>query len=273
MILKELDLRLNEVFNKKLAMSWDKVGLQIGNIENDIRKILVTLNVVDSVVNEAISTGSDLIFSHHPLIFDPLDTILSSKVDQKVILKLIENNIASYAAHTNYDAMPGGLNELLASSIGIIDMDIMEKSESQFEGAGIGRLGRLKESRQFRTFGNELKDKLNIEGFSWMCGDEENAGERVVERIAVICGSASSLTDSIIDADCDTAIVGEIGYHSALKISESGKLIISLGHGSSEKMAVDGIYNILEDFLKKEKIDIEILKSSRGLNLWRYKID
>jgi GTP cyclohydrolase I len=273
MILKELELYLDRVFKKNLALSWDKAGLQIGNLRNDIKKILVTLNVVDDVVNEAAALKSDLILSHHPLIFDPLDTILSSKPGEKEILNLVKNNIAVYSAHTNYDSMPEGLNELLASLIGLVEMDIIEKSEEQFDGAGIGRLGRLRESKPFKIFGEEMKKKLDIEGFTWMCRDEKNAGDRIVRRIAVICGSASSLAGTLAEIDCDTVIVGEIGYHSALKISESGKLIISLGHGSSEKLAVDGIYKILEDFFRENKINIGISKSRKGCNSWRYRIE
>jgi dinuclear metal center YbgI/SA1388 family protein len=272
MILKKLDLRLNEVFHKNLALGWDKVGLQIGNLENDIKRILVTLNIVDRVIDEAISLKSDLIFSHHPLIFDPPDTILSSRTGEKEILKLIENNIAAYSAHTNYDSMSGGLNELLASSIGLVDMEVIEKSEEQPDGAGIGRLGRLKDKKAFKIFSEELKMRLGIEGFTWMVKEEENIKDRNISKVAVICGSAGSLTDALIDSGCDTVIAGELGYHNALKISESGILVISLGHGSSEKMAVGGIYSILEDFFKKQNINIEVLKSTKGLNLWRYDI-
>ena len=71
MILKELVLYLDRIFNKDLALDWDKAGLQVGNLGSDIKKIPVTLDVVGDVVKEAAGTKADLIISHHPLILPP----------------------------------------------------------------------------------------------------------------------------------------------------------------------------------------------------------
>ena len=119
MILKDLALELDRIFSIDLALDWDKVGLQIGNTGNEINNILLTVDVSRDVINEAIKKGSELIVSHHPLIFDPVETILSSNDTEKEILKLIENRIAVYIAHTNYDFMQGGLNDYLAEKIGL----------------------------------------------------------------------------------------------------------------------------------------------------------
>lgn len=117
MILEELALSLDKIFNRNLALSWDKAGLQIGNLESDINKILITLDITGDVVDEAVNLNSDLILAHHPLIFNSLDTILSSKAGEKEILVLIENRVAVYCAHTNYDLMKGGLNDFVASTL------------------------------------------------------------------------------------------------------------------------------------------------------------
>jgi len=132
MILKDLTLCLDRIFNKDIVLSWDKVGLQIGNLEKDIKKILVALDVTVDVADEAVRTKSDLVLTHHPLIYDPLDTILSSKTGGKQILKLIENGIAAYCAHTNYDAMAGGLNDLIASKLGLVNTEIIEDRYEQW---------------------------------------------------------------------------------------------------------------------------------------------
>ena len=132
MILRELALCLDKIFNKNLALSWDKVGLQVGDLGSDVKRILVTLNVTSDVVDEATSLNSDLILTHHPLIFNPIDTILSSRICEKEILKLIENNIAVYCAHTNYDSMAGGLNDLVTSTLGLVDIDIIEEQYKQW---------------------------------------------------------------------------------------------------------------------------------------------
>ncbi|HJX01694.1 MAG TPA: Nif3-like dinuclear metal center hexameric protein, partial [Candidatus Humimicrobiaceae bacterium] len=132
MILKDLALCLDRIFNRRIALDWDKTGLQIGDQEKDIKKILVTLDITADEADEAVRTNSDLILSHHPLIFNPLDTILSSKNIEKEILKLIKNDIAVYSAHTNYDMMAGGLNDFIAESLGLININIIEEANEQW---------------------------------------------------------------------------------------------------------------------------------------------
>ena len=80
------------------------------------------------------------------------------------------------------------------------------------------------------------------------------------------------LTGKLAGIDCDVVVVGEIGYHNALQIAESGKIIIAVGHGNSEKLAINGISGKLEDFFKENKIKVDILKSKLGFGSWRYKV-
>ena len=376
MILKELALFLDKIFNRNLALSWDKTGLQIGNLESDINKILITLDITGDVVDEAVNLNSDLILAHHPLIFNSLDTILSSKAGEKEILALIENRVAVYCAHTNYDLMKGGLNDFVASTLDLTGTEIIEeryeqwykfvvfvpkeaeekirkvicqhgggkwqnyscctfniegkgtfipqegskpyigelgcvnyvdevriecivnerdlsnlidatikahpyetvaydvyKIENKFKDSGIGRWGKLKEPLSFKDFATKIKERLEIDGFGWLCKKSLKVNDKKITIVAVVCGSANSLTRSLVDIDCDMVIVGEIGYHNALQIIESGKILIAVGHGSSEKLAITGMSDKLEDFFKEKKIKIDILKSRLGYKSWRYQVD
>lgn len=376
MILKELALSLDKIFNRSLALSWDKAGLQIGNLESDINKILITLDITGEVVDEAVNLNSDLILAHHPLIFNSLDTILSSKAGEKEILTLIENRIAVYCAHTNYDLMTGGLNDFVASTLDLTGTEIIEeqyeqwykfvvfvplkaeekirkvicqhgggkwqnytcctfniegkgtfipqkgskpyigevgcvnyvdevriecivnernlsslidatikahpyeevaydvyKIENKFKDAGIGRLGKLKEPESFRDFTRKIKDRLGISGFKWLCKEDIKVDSKKIRKVAVVCGSGNSIARRLADIDYDLVIVGEIGYHNALQIIESGKILVAIGHGSSEKLATVDMCNKLEDFFQKQKIKIDILKSRLGYKSWRYQVD
>jgi len=98
MILKELVSKLDDIFNKGIAEDWDRVGLQIGREESDIGKILVTLDIDDRTIEEAIDYKADLIISHHPLIFDSLDSVVYSSSKGRKIIKLLENGISTYSA-------------------------------------------------------------------------------------------------------------------------------------------------------------------------------
>lgn len=105
--------KLEEWAPKNLAYDWDNVGLQVGAMNDTTKKVLVTLDVLESTVDEAIEQDANLIIAHHPMIFKPLKSIDFNSPKGRVIKKLIEHNITVYAAHTNLDIANGGVNDLL----------------------------------------------------------------------------------------------------------------------------------------------------------------
>ncbi len=109
------------------AVAWknDNIGLQIGNGADQIKNILVTLDVTKEVVLEAIKKKANLIVSHHPLLFHPLKNISPSTRVGEIVLTAIANNIAVYAAHTNLDSVKSGVNFTLAEIFGLKDVSIL----------------------------------------------------------------------------------------------------------------------------------------------------
>lgn len=104
---------------KKLAYDWDNVGLQVGSYDANVKKILVSLDVLTNVVDEAIEKEVDLIVAHHPLLFKPLKQIDFSTPKGKIIEKLIKHHITVYASHTNLDIAEGGVNDLLIDALNV----------------------------------------------------------------------------------------------------------------------------------------------------------
>ncbi|UOQ47428.1 Nif3-like dinuclear metal center hexameric protein [Gracilibacillus caseinilyticus] len=100
-----------------LAESWDNVGLQIGSKNQPVHKLMITLDVVEEVVDEAVEGGVDMIIAHHPLLFKGIKSIDFSSPKGRVIQKLIQHNISVYAAHTNLDVVEGGVNDWLAERL------------------------------------------------------------------------------------------------------------------------------------------------------------
>lgn len=129
--MKEI-LTNRDVFNlmekwapKSLAYDWDNVGLQIGSSDHQVNKIMITLDVLESVVDEAIEKGADLIIAHHPLLFKPLKQIDFDTPQGRTIKKLVQNNISVYASHTNLDAADGGVNDILCDLLGIENRSVL----------------------------------------------------------------------------------------------------------------------------------------------------
>ena len=117
---------------KKMAcMPNDPIGLAIGTLNKPITKVLVTLDVTHEVVDEAIENGCELIIAHHPPIFAKLKHLRTDDVKGRLFEKCIKNDIAVYSAHTNLDVAPGGVNDLLADSLGLVDRKSLEQTYSE----------------------------------------------------------------------------------------------------------------------------------------------
>ena len=110
---------------KYLAMEGDKIGLQIGRLNKPVHKVMIALDVLEEVVDEAIEKNVDLIIAHHPLIFRPLKNITTDELPGRIIEKLIKHDIAVYAAHTNLDVAKGGVNDLLAEALELSDTEVL----------------------------------------------------------------------------------------------------------------------------------------------------
>lgn len=100
-----------------LAYDWDNVGLQVGSFDKETKKVMITLDVLESVVDEAIEKKVDLIIAHHPMLFKPLKKINLDDPKGRIIEKLIKHDITVYASHTNLDIASGGVNDLLANKL------------------------------------------------------------------------------------------------------------------------------------------------------------
>ncbi|GEL07254.1 Nif3-like dinuclear metal center hexameric protein [Salisediminibacterium halotolerans] len=109
---------------KSLAFDGDKIGLQIGTLSKPVAKVMITLDVNEQIVDEAVEKGAELIISHHPLIFKPLEHVRTDSSYGRAVQKLLKHDIALYTAHTNLDNAKGGVNDLMAEALGLQQTDI-----------------------------------------------------------------------------------------------------------------------------------------------------
>lgn len=116
---------VNEIAPEHLAMKEDKVGLQVGGKDASVNHVLVTLDVNESVLQEAIDINAQLIVSHHPVIFDELKVVVDSELVGRIIKKAIKNDINIYVVHTNLDKVIGGVSDVLAETLGLMNIEIL----------------------------------------------------------------------------------------------------------------------------------------------------
>lgn len=124
-----------EVLEKKaplsLQESYDNAGLSVGDMETEVKGVLVSLDCTEEVIDEAIDLNCNLIITHHPLIFSPLKKLTGSNYVERCIIKAIQNNIAIYSSHTNLDSVTAGVNGKIAEKLGLSDIKILSPSKGK----------------------------------------------------------------------------------------------------------------------------------------------
>ena len=220
-----------------LCEEWDNVGLMIGNREAEIKRIMVSLDLDDAVMKEALENKVDMILTHHPVIFKPL-----KKIDNDIYTLAIKNDISVYSAHTNLDAAVGGVNDVLASVLKLSDI----------EPNGMMRIGRTKDIKLF-DFVKIIKEKLNVKSVR-VCGDPD----MLISKVAVLGGSGGDFVYELDKSLCDVYVTGEASYHQAYYAKEKGFALIAAGHFETENHIVADVVKRL-----KENFNVEILASSQ----------
>jgi dinuclear metal center YbgI/SA1388 family protein len=110
---------------KAYAVEGDKIGLQIGTLNKPITNVMIALDVLENVIDEAIEKHVDLIIAHHPPIFRPLKSVITDQLTGKIVEKCIKHDISVYAAHTNLDVANGGVNDMLAEALKLDNIEVL----------------------------------------------------------------------------------------------------------------------------------------------------
>ena len=226
--LNDIVVLMNELAPMHLAENWDNVGLMVGRKEHPIKSILLALDITPEVVEQAVTKKVDLIITHHPLIFQPLKSITDAQWQQKLILTLIENNIAVYSAHTNLDCVSGGVSDVLAKILKLDDYDLLDLD------TGLGRVG-VVEKTSLYDFAKFVKETLKCDYVS------VGNAEKPVHKVAVCGGAGADLINIALQNGCDTLVRGDVKYHDAQRAVFSGLNIIDAGHQPTELPVLEGL--------------------------------
>ena len=203
---------------------WDNCGLLCGRKDREVRKILVALDPFDTVIDEAIALKADLIVTHHPLIFrDKLMAVNEDTEAGRCVLKLVENGIAAINAHTNLDMAPGGVNEVLAKTLGLVNIEIVDPVDNY----GLLRKGEVKE-QPMEQFLAHVKECLGCKGLRYV------SGGKPVRTVAVGGGSCADFMQAALKAGCDTFVTADVKYNQFRTAFELGLNLIDAGHFHTE---------------------------------------
>lgn len=128
---KDVMRLLEKEFPLYLAQEWDNVGLQLGDRNQEVRKLCVALDLTHEVLDQAIQEETDLIITHHPLFFRGINHIDYAQPRGRLIQRLIQAGISVYSAHTNLDAGENGLNQYLAERLGLDKIALLDQDQAE----------------------------------------------------------------------------------------------------------------------------------------------
>lgn len=130
-LLSEIVGILEDWASPKMAEDYDNVGLLVGSQFNNVSGILVSLDVTESVIDEAIEKKCQLIISHHPILFQGLKRFTGQNYVARIVEKAIRANISLYAIHTNLDNIATGVNKKIADVLGLKNVQILRPSRNK----------------------------------------------------------------------------------------------------------------------------------------------
>ena len=218
--------KIEEFAPLETMQKWDNSGWQVNLGRDTTNKILLTLDVTPSAVDEAVEKHCDMIISHHPVFFHPIKSI-----ESPFVIKAIQNNIQIYSAHTNLDIAQGGVSEYLAEKCGFKDLD------TAFE---FIRYKQLDTECNFSKLISTLKTIFGLPSLRVV-----NSKRKTYSSIAFCSGSGAEFIPDLEKIGIDVFITGDLKHHQALNASEM--TIIDLGHFHSERFVVEIFENILKD--------------------------
>lgn len=209
----------------ELSESFDNCGLKIGDVNNEVTGVLITVDTNCDVVAEATEKGCNLIIEHHPSIWQPLRSIDQNLPLNKAIIEAAKGDIAIYSAHTNVDYTEGGLNDFVAYKIGLNDvMNVGDHSSA--------RIGSLQNATTLKEYAKTVSRILDDDNVS-VIGDLN----KIIKRVAVINGGGGGSSDFVMDtynAGVDVFITGDVKHSVARLAKDLGYAIIQVGHFTSE---------------------------------------
>ena len=223
---------LNSIAPFETQEDWDNSGMLVGDMDAEVKKVAVVLDITHEEIKKAKAIGVDLIISHHPVIFNPIKSVTRGSVPYE----LVASSINALCCHTPLDIADGGTNDSLAKLLGIE----VTRTEDP-----ILRLGTV-EPTTAENLAGKIAKTLNTKV------RYADAG-RKIEKIAICTGAGCSLIEAA--GEIDAFITGDASHHNFLDCIQAGITLIAAGHYETEIVVVP----VLVKKLQAQFPDIEII--------------
>ena len=219
---------------RELAMAWDNVGLLVGDPAQEVRRVLVALDITQGVAEEAVSLGAQMIVSHHPVMncaWHEVQTLRADDAQGRLLRYLVRHGLAACCMHTNLDAAEGGVNDCLAQKLGLSGTIPLNEQK-------IGRIGTLSCEIPLEQFLHDVVKSLSCRGLRY------RDGGRPVHRVAVGGGACGEYIPQALAQGCDTFVTSDLRYNDFL--DTRGLNLIDAGHFPTEDVVCPEVVHRLQ---------------------------
>lgn len=211
-----------------LSMDFDNTGILVGDRHQPVSKVLLALDCTMDVVNYAKEIGTQLIITHHPVIFHPIKRVN----EDSVVYHLIRSQIAVISAHTNLDIAEGGVNDVLAQAVGLQNISGLELLDPAAQ-SYLGRIGTLSNPISASEFAALVKESLHARSVKFA-----DAGNKI-QKVALCSGSSADCLASALAAGADALLTSEVKQHEYLNAAAAGISIFDAGHFDTEDIVIE----------------------------------
>jgi dinuclear metal center YbgI/SA1388 family protein len=237
-----------------LADEWDAVGLTCGDPDASVQRILLAVDPVMDVVDEALMLQADMIVTHHPLLLRGVHSVAPVTHKGSVLHTLITHGIALLSAHTNADHADPGVSDALASALGVVDVRPIRASVAN-PAVGAGRIGRLAEPTTLGAFADTIASALpSTAGGVRVAGDPDAP----ILRVA-LCGGAG---DFLLGRDLDGAdvyVTSDLRHHRAQEfLADGGCALIDVPHWAAEWTWLPALAEALRSDLSGTTVEVHV---------------
>ena len=226
---------------------FDNSGLLVGDPAQEVHGVHFAMDLTQPVIDEAIAQGADLIVTHHPIMFSPIQRLVATDYEGRLILRLARHGISMIAAHTNLDQAPGGVNDSLARAIGLEDIT----------GEGYIRMGKLPRPMDAQELAQHIGQALNT--VVRVMGSGEN-----ITRVAMCSGGGSDEWRAARGMGAQAFLSGEIKHHHALEAADSGLVCLEAGHHATEEPGIFALAHALQNELDRVQCNVHVSTSRLG---------
>lgn len=244
MLCREIIDVIEKTYPASYAMEWDNVGFLLGSPDRDVKKIYVALDAVDAVIEEAVKENADMLVTHHPLIFSGMRQIRADDFTGRRLIRLIKEDIACYAMHTNYDVL--GMAELSEQRMGVSGgrplMETHPEGLADKKPQGIGRVVDLETPMSLLECCRQVKERFCLEHVK-VFGDLNGC----IKRIAISPGAGKSMVNPAVLAQADVLITGDMDHHTGIDAVARGLSVIDGGHYGIEKIFIPHMAEFFRD--------------------------